>query len=362
MDSREVLAENAIDATRRPVSKRQQDYPRREDRLTGVMTEVKGSDTSDLDTAEAGDRRSDLAMDVAMEIAMMGTPITAETAGATTFEPMERNENGKWRRSSEAQATAGDWRSRMEREAQQQARKIAQLHRTIAKMANMLAAQTALQEAQWQGMKTWLAKREEKWDSYHQDDVLWGKGITDMVTRVVAATEGGQREEKKADTNGVGLEASMHTETSQTGRPEKPEQSQQSQHRRQPKPKPKPKPNPAPTPMQRTTSTTIAVTTSVPTPARRWETVPPPNKKILASPAQAPMTGSSLADGHIMLRRDENLPLCNQMDQDISSAINRAFFHQQAPAHNGVLNARMNPRGAITAITHQNATAEMALQ
>jgi len=38
-----------------------------------------------------------------------------------------------------------------------------------------------------------------------------------MVTRVVAATEGGQREERKADTNGAGLEASMHAETSQTG-------------------------------------------------------------------------------------------------------------------------------------------------
>jgi len=40
-------------------------------------------------------------------------------------------------------------------------------------------------------MKTWLEKREEKWDMYHPDDVLFGKDNTDMVTRVVATTEGG---------------------------------------------------------------------------------------------------------------------------------------------------------------------------
>ena len=96
-------------------------------------------------------------MDVAMEMATMLTPIAAETTGATIFEPMERNENGKRRRRSKAPATAlapGDWRSPMERAPQQQAREIAQLHRTIAKMANMLETQTALQEVQWRGMKT----------------------------------------------------------------------------------------------------------------------------------------------------------------------------------------------------------------
>jgi hypothetical protein len=110
----------------------------------------------------------------------------------------------------------------MERAAQQQAREIAQLHRTIAKMANMLDAQTALQEAQWRGMKSWRENREVKWDMYHQDDVLWGRGITDMVTKVVTATEGGQREreERKADTDGAGLEASIHPDATQTGGPE----------------------------------------------------------------------------------------------------------------------------------------------
>jgi len=108
------LAENAIDTTCRPASKPQQDYPRREDRLTGVITEVRGSKRSDLDTGEAGDRRSDAPMDVAMEMATMATPIAAETAGAAIFEPMERNENGERRRMSKAPATTGDWRSRME--------------------------------------------------------------------------------------------------------------------------------------------------------------------------------------------------------------------------------------------------------
>jgi hypothetical protein len=31
----------------------------------------------------------------------------------------------------------------------------------------MVDAQTALQEAQWRGIKRWLEKREEKWDAYH---------------------------------------------------------------------------------------------------------------------------------------------------------------------------------------------------
>jgi hypothetical protein len=54
-------------------------------------------------------------MDVAMEM-MVAATLTA--TGATIFEPMERNANGKRRRKSEAPVTAldpSDWRSRMER-------------------------------------------------------------------------------------------------------------------------------------------------------------------------------------------------------------------------------------------------------
>jgi hypothetical protein len=50
------------------------------------------------------------------------------------------------------------------------------------------------------------------------------------------------------------------------------------------------------------------------------------------------------------------------MDQEIVSTINKALFHQQAPAHSRIMNARRNAKGVITAITHRNATAEMAMQ
>ena len=186
-------------------------------------------------------------MDMEMEMTTAVSSIAAGTAGEATLEPMERNENGKWRMSA-VPATAwvfGDWRSHMERAAQQQARELAQLHRTIAKMANMQETHTALQEAQWRGMKSWLAEKEKKRDAYRQDDLLWGEGITDMVAKAVAATERGQKEERRADTKGVGLEASIHPDLTQTGGPEQPEERQQLQPGRQLKsmPTPKSKPN-----------------------------------------------------------------------------------------------------------------------
>jgi hypothetical protein len=115
------------------------------------MTEVRVSERRDLDAGEAADGRSNAPMDMGMEMVTAVKSIAAGTAGEATHEPMERNENGKqgW---SEVRATAwalSDWRSRMERAAQQQARELAQLHRTIAKMANMLETHTALQEALW---------------------------------------------------------------------------------------------------------------------------------------------------------------------------------------------------------------------
>jgi len=308
------------------------------------MTKVRGRETSDLDTGEAGEGRSDGPMDVAIEMTTTVTPIAAEPTGATLFDPMERNENGKRRRRREAPAKAfapGDWRSRIELAAQQQAGEIAQLHRTISKMPNMVDAQTPLQEAQWRGMKTWLEKREETWDAYHQDNIPWGRGITDMVTKAVTATEGGQRqrEERKADTDGAGLEASIHADVTYIRRPEKPAERQQSQPGRQLKPNSTPKPNPAPPPTPRTTSTPIAVMTPVLSPARRWETFPPRNQQKPASPAPPPTTGSSLAGTRIILGSDKKVPLPNQMDQEITAAISRALFHHQAPAHIRIRNA-----------------------
>jgi hypothetical protein len=114
------------------------------------MTEVRVSERRGLHTGEATDGRSDAAMDMAMEIPTAVTSIAAGTAREATREPIERNENGK-RRRSEVPVTAwalGDWTSRMECPAQLQAREQAQLHRTIAKMANMLGTHIALQEAQ----------------------------------------------------------------------------------------------------------------------------------------------------------------------------------------------------------------------
>jgi hypothetical protein len=105
---------------------------------------------------EAVDGTSDVPMSMAMEMATAVTSIAVGTAGDATHEPVERNKNGKQTR-SEVPATAwalGDCRSCMERAAHQQARKLAQLHQTITTMANMLEMQTALQEAQWRGIKT----------------------------------------------------------------------------------------------------------------------------------------------------------------------------------------------------------------
>ena len=53
------------------------------------MTEARVSERSDLDQGEAGDRRSDAPVDMAMEMTTAATPTPTETAGATMFEPME---------------------------------------------------------------------------------------------------------------------------------------------------------------------------------------------------------------------------------------------------------------------------------
>jgi len=314
------------------------------------MTEARGSERSDLDRGEAGDRRSDAPVDVAMEMT------TAETAGATMFEPMERNENGKHRRRSEAPPTPSDWRSRRERTMRQQAQELTQLHRTVGHLTNLVQAQAAREEAQWLGMRTWMQEREQKWDARHEDDKLWGAGITNMIARIMKGVASGHeaRENERDETAGMdggGLEASQHADTTREEEPEKRQQLQQ-----QPKPKLQlklqPKPQRAPKPK------------SAPTPARWWETFPPRAKSQRApvGPGPAPTAGSSMAERRLILRRDESVPLSNKMDQQIASAINRALFHQKPPAHITIMNAKRNAKGAITAITHPNATAEMALQ
>jgi hypothetical protein len=68
-----------------------------------------------------------------------------------------------------------------------------------------------------------------------------------------------------------------------------------------------------------------------------------------------------MAERRLILRRDEGVPLPNKMDQEVASAFNRALFHQKAPAHIRIMNAKSHAKGPITAITHENATAVMAL-
>jgi hypothetical protein len=166
--------------------------------------------------------------------------------------------------------------------AQQIIRELAQLHRTVAKMVNMLEMHTVLQEAQWRGMKLWLEETEKTRDACHQDDLVWGDGIPEMVARVVAATERDQKEERKADTEGVGPEASIHADLTQTGGPEEPEERQQLQPGRQlksvpmpkpipdttPKPKPAPALRPAPTSTPTTTLAPKWAKSAAPTPTR----------------------------------------------------------------------------------------------
>jgi hypothetical protein len=50
------------------------------------------------------------------------------------------------------------------------------------------------------------------------------------------------------------------------------------------------------------------------------------------------------------------------MDQEIASAINRALVNQQSPVHIRIMYTWRNAKAEITAITHQNATAEMAMR
>jgi len=92
------------------------------------MTEFRVSGRSDLDAGEAGDEKSDAPMEVATEMSTAATSITAETAGAIIFEPMERDENGKRRRRSEPPVAPSDWKSRMDWTIRQQAQELTQLH------------------------------------------------------------------------------------------------------------------------------------------------------------------------------------------------------------------------------------------
>jgi hypothetical protein len=63
-----------------------------------------------------------------------------------------------------------------------------------------------------------------------------------------------------------------------------------------------------------------------------------------------------------MLRRDERVPLPNEMGQSIGSAISRALFHQQVLAHIRMMNARRNADRVIMTIKNLKVTAVLALR
>jgi len=341
------------------------------------MSEARGSERSVLDTGEAGDRRRDSPLDVAMEMTTAATPTAT---GETITEPMEKSGNGKRRRRSEALAACSDWRSRMQRTMRQQAQELTQLHQTVRHLTNLVQAQEAPEEAQSLGMRTWMQQSGQKRDARHEDDKVWGMGITNMLAKVMKGVAPGQEarekeRDKTAEMDGGGLEALQHADTTQEGGPEKRQQLQQQPKPRlrlklQPKlrhgPKQKPK--------------------SAPTPATGWETVPPQTQSQRAPigsggsstaerhliikrgesvplPGPAPTSAPSMADRRLILRRDESIPLPEKMDEEIASAVNRALCQQLALAHGRIMNARRNAKGTIiTAITHQNATAEIALR
>ena len=106
-----------------------------------------------------------------------------------------------------------------------------------------------------------MQEREQKWDARHEDDKLWGAGITNMIANVVKRVAPSQeaREKKRVKTakmDGGGLEASQHADTTQEGGPEKRQQLQQQlkpklQLKLQPKRQHEPKPKLAPAPSRR---------------------------------------------------------------------------------------------------------------
>jgi len=65
-----------------------------------VITEFRVSGRRDLDAGEAGNGRSNSAMNVAIEMATVATFIAIATSGATRLELKKRNENRKRRRRS----------------------------------------------------------------------------------------------------------------------------------------------------------------------------------------------------------------------------------------------------------------------
>jgi len=107
-----------------------------------------------------------------------------------------------------------------------------QLHGSVGHLKTVLEVHSARQEAQWLGMMTRMQKREHKCDAHHEDDKLWGAGITNINAKVlkgVAPCQDARDEHrgKTAKMDGGGLEDSHDADTTQERGPEKHQQLQQ---------------------------------------------------------------------------------------------------------------------------------------
>jgi len=147
-----------------------------------------------------------------------GGVVGAMTANTTSMsfmaasEKWESNLNGTRQRckTSESASTLGDWRSRMQSTMRQQVGEVTQLLESIDRMASMLKAHTARQVAQWLRIKKWVEDIETRWDERHNDNVLWGMGITEMNTKPRAEASVGQAAPAKEAIQAERAETARH--------------------------------------------------------------------------------------------------------------------------------------------------------
>lgn len=87
------------------------------------------------------------------------------------------------------------------------------------------------------GMMTWMQESEQKCDAHHEENKLWGAGITNMIAKLIKGVALGQEATEKervmtAAMEKRGLVVSQDADTTQEGAVEQGQQLQQ-----QPKPK-----------------------------------------------------------------------------------------------------------------------------
>lgn len=118
---------------------------------------------------------------------------------------------------------------------------VTQLHQIIDWIARLLEVHTALEETPWLGITEWMENRETKWDNSQKDNIVWGTGIADITTKILAEARVGtdaraqdtrmEERDKTVRQDGGCLEASQHAGAMQSGEAEKRHLQQQ------PKPK-----------------------------------------------------------------------------------------------------------------------------